>query len=112
MLRARPHSKCRSRMICPLNKLVRLPNGETVNEQETETEFAITAASWDAGNISCGELALGLWFRIRAIDPGSIFRLITNDPAAPEDLPSWCRMTGHKLVRASHPEYLIQRMEN
>ena len=82
-----------------------------MNDQ-TELEYATPAATWDAGNLGCGELALGLWFRIRGIDPGSIFRLIAQDPAAPEDLPAWCRLTGHKLVRAAHPEYLIQRMEN
>ena len=41
--------------------------------------------------------------------PGAVMEVIAHDPAAPEDLPAWCRLTGHRLVRAAHPNYLIQR---
>jgi tRNA 2-thiouridine synthesizing protein A len=83
-----------------------------VEEHESEYRLADPEDQWDAGNLGCGELMLGLFFRVKAISPGGIFRLVAHDPAAPEDLPAWCRMTGHKLVRAVHPEYLIERKEN
>ena len=71
-----------------------------------------SAPYWDAGDMGCGELIVQLRMRIRAIAPGRIFHLVARDPGAVEDMPAWCRMTGHRLVRAAHPEYFIQRREN
>ena len=82
-----------------------------MNEPTIEKEFPLVEDSWDAGDLGCGELVLGLYFRLKALAPGAHFRLIAQDPAAPEDLPAWCRMTGHKLVRISHPEYILQRKD-
>lgn len=68
-----------------------------------------TEPNWDAGDMGCGELVLALRTRLLALAPGTVFRLRTTDPAAPEDIPAWCRMTGHTLVSADHPIYLIRR---
>jgi tRNA 2-thiouridine synthesizing protein A len=65
--------------------------------------------NWDAGDMGCGELVLALRNRLLALAPGEVFRLRATDPAAPEDIPAWCRMTGHMLVSADHPIYLIRR---
>ena len=67
--------------------------------------------TWDAGAMGCGELVLELRVRMAGLPPGGVLRLVALDPGAPEDLPAWCGMTGHKLLKASHPEYLIQRKE-
>ena len=67
---------------------------------------------WDAGDMGCGELIVLLRGRVRRLQPGQILELIALDPGAREDLPSWCRMTGHRLVDATHPRYLIQRKED
>jgi tRNA 2-thiouridine synthesizing protein A len=83
-----------------------------VKVNEPESGIANPEDSWEAGDLGCGELVLGLFIRMRGISPGGIFRVVATDPAAPEDLPAWCRMTGHKLVRVVHPEYLIKRKEN
>ena len=66
------------------------------------------AGRWDAGDLGCGELVLELSRRLAGLPPGSTFELIANDPGAVEDLPSWCRMTGHALVASRHPRYLIR----
>jgi tRNA 2-thiouridine synthesizing protein A len=66
-------------------------------------------AEWDAGNIGCGDLVLELRNKISILKPGQIFRLRATDSGAPEDLPAWCRMTGHTLVSSHHPIYLIKR---
>ena len=68
-----------------------------------------TSAAWDAGDIGCGELVLALRARLLALAPGGVIRVRATDPAAPEDLPAWCRLTGHLLVSADHPTYLIRR---
>lgn len=66
---------------------------------------------WDAGPMGCGELVIALRGRVRALEPGQLLLLIATDPGAVEDIPAWCRLTGHPLRRAAHPEYLIERSE-
>ena len=74
--------------------------------------MASVAAQWDAGELGCGELVLELRFRLSALGPGELFRLVALDPGAPADIPAWCRMTGHTLVTTEHPVYLIQRKKD
>jgi tRNA 2-thiouridine synthesizing protein A len=68
-------------------------------------------AEWDAGDTGCGDLVLELRHRVTALEPGAVFRLVARDPGAPADLPAWCRMTGHTLLSAAPPVYLIRRKE-
>jgi tRNA 2-thiouridine synthesizing protein A len=67
--------------------------------------------SWDAGDLACGDLVLALRNRLNALPPRALFALRAVDPAAPEDLPAWCRLCGHTLVSAAHPDYLIRRKD-
>lgn len=67
---------------------------------------------WDAGEMGCGELVLELRTRVRAMAPGQVLRLVAEDTGAREDLPAWCSMTGHSLLRAQHPVYHIRRKED
>lgn len=54
---------------------------------------------WNAGELGCGELLLRLRVKLRAM-PGRIIRLIALDRGAIEDIPSYCRITGHRLLMA------------
>lgn len=63
--------------------------------------------SWNAGDKGCGELVLELRMRLKAM-PGQVLRLTATDAGAPEDLPAWCRMTRHELLRAEPPVYWIR----
>jgi len=63
---------------------------------------------WDAGDIGCGTLVLELRRRVDQLNPGDTLEVVANDPGAPVDLPAWCRVTGHKLVSANHPVYVIE----
>jgi tRNA 2-thiouridine synthesizing protein A len=69
------------------------------------------ALFWDAGEMGCGELILELRVRMRELRPGEVLKLCARDPGAHEDLPAWCRLTGHGLVRAEHPFYWIKGKE-
>jgi tRNA 2-thiouridine synthesizing protein A len=71
----------------------------------------VSDAEWDAGDMGCGDLVLELRARVEALVPGRVLRLTARDPGAPADIPAWCRMTGHVLVSAQHPIYLIRRKE-
>ena len=68
-------------------------------------------AEWNAGEMGCGELLVELFMRLNPIVPGGHFRLTALDPGAVEDIPAWCRMTGHRLVLAAHPVYVIRRKD-
>jgi tRNA 2-thiouridine synthesizing protein A len=54
---------------------------------------------WDAGELGCGELLLKLRVKLRDM-PGQVIRLIALDRGAIEDIPSYCRITGHRLLMA------------
>ena len=69
-------------------------------------------AEWDAGWMGCGELVLELRFRMASLRPGQVMLLTAKDSGAPEDIPAWCAMTRHRLVRAEHPRYFIARRED
>lgn len=66
---------------------------------------------WNAGDLGCGELVLELRIRLRRLTPPAVIRVIARDPGAPQDLPAWCRLTGHALVAASPPQYFIRTKE-
>lgn len=66
-------------------------------------------ATWDAGELGCGEIIIVLRSQVLALPPGSLLEVTVRDLGAPADLPSWCRLTGHELVRAEHPVYVIRR---
>ena len=68
-------------------------------------------AHWEAGAMGCGELVLELRVRLLALPPGAVLHVTAEDPGAVEDMPAWCRMTGHRLLAARHPDYWIQRKE-
>jgi tRNA 2-thiouridine synthesizing protein A len=66
---------------------------------------------WDAGVLGCGQLIFELRARLSRLQPGDVIQVIARDAAAPVDLSAWCRMTGHMLVSADHPVYVIRRKE-
>jgi tRNA 2-thiouridine synthesizing protein A len=63
--------------------------------------------TWDAGDMGCGPLLLGLRQRLRKM-PGRTLKLVAIDPGAPEDIPAFCRMTGHDLRLAEAHAYWIR----
>lgn len=88
-----------------------IPSADSQSAQASThpVDWSTASQYWDAGDLGCGDLVLPLRSRMRAMPPGARLRLRATDPAAPIDLPAWCRMTGHTLVAGTHPDYLIQR---
>ena len=68
-------------------------------------------ASWDAGDLGCGELVILLRERLLALPPAAHLLLIATDPGARHDIPAWCRLTGHGLLQAEPPRFLIRRKD-
>ena len=66
---------------------------------------------WDAGDMGCGDLVLELRLRLQDMKPGQVIKVTARDPGAPADMPAWCGLTGHALLEAKHPVYLIRKKE-
>jgi radical SAM protein with 4Fe4S-binding SPASM domain len=62
---------------------------------------------------ACVELLLTMAQQVRAIQSGEILKVVTDDPAAREDLGAWCRMTGNELVSVvkgkGYASYYVRR---
>lgn len=68
-------------------------------------------ATWDAGDLACGDLLVRLRLRMEELAPRQVLRLVARDAGAPADVPAWCGLTGHALLAADPPVYLIRRKE-
>lgn len=69
--------------------------------------MALEDESWDAGAMGCGELLIALRKRLAAM-PGRTLKVTATDPGAVEDIPAWCRITGHALQRMEGSSYWIR----
>lgn len=88
------------------------PRQNFMSEPTASSDTALPVAdTWDAGDLACGELVLELRTRMSRLAPGEILCLITRDLGAILDIPAWCRLTGHALRRAAHPEYYLERRQ-
>ncbi len=70
----------------------------------------------DTKDLGCGDLIMALMKAMKPVGAGEILDLHAEDTGAREDIPSWCNMTGHKLLAAQTGEdgnhYIIQKKEN
>lgn len=80
-------------------------------DDEGKTMASAEKASYDAGDLGCGELLIELRRRMLGLAPGDVLRVRATDPAAPLDIPAWCWTTGHRLERERHPLYWIRKKE-
>lgn len=67
---------------------------------------------WNAGDLGCGELVIKLRSYLRDLAGGEIIKVTALDSGAREDIPAWCRLTGHTLAKADHPQYWIMKKES
>lgn len=67
------------------------------------------AASWDGGEMGCGGFIVELRRVLEKLQPGKLAHVCAHGSGAVADIPAWCGMTGHLLVLANHPNYIIQK---
>ena len=79
---------------------------------ETGSTPVPASATWDAGDLGCGDLVLELKNRMKILAPGAVLHLVARDPGAAADIPAWCRLTGHGLIEARHPHYHLRRKDD
>jgi tRNA 2-thiouridine synthesizing protein A len=53
---------------------------------------------YDGGPAGCGELIMNLFRHVKSMQPGQVIELLSYDLGAREDIPAWCRLTGHELL--------------
>jgi TusA-related sulfurtransferase len=76
-------------------------------------EIAVTAVC-DGGDQGCGGGLLLLMLQaIKRLESGSVLEVRSTDPGVREDLPAWCRMTGHELLAEQegerHNRYFLRK---
>ena len=77
-----------------------------------ETKQQKFERKWDAGDIGCGRFIVALQREVLRLAPGEIIELTSRNEGTALDLPAWCRMTGNRLISASHPNYVLQRKDD
>ena len=83
---------------------------------EERAELPVTrqiAGTLDAGAENCGRLIQLVAGTMQPVVAGEALRVVAYDPSALVDLPAWCRMLGHRLVRQvdidGHFEFIIEK---
>jgi tRNA 2-thiouridine synthesizing protein A len=61
----------------------------------------------DNRGMLCAQGILRLMRALIPLEPGSLVRVLSTDPAAEEDYPAWCRNTGHVFLRHDREEDVI-----
>ena len=70
-------------------------------------------ARFDGGDLDCGNgLLLLIRQHIDPLQPGQLLEFTSTEISVEEDVPAWCRLTGHTLVLEQRPVYLIRRKES
>lgn len=54
---------------------------------------------YDAGPTGCGELIMHLFLTMKKMNSGEIIEVVSYDPGAREDIPAWCRLQNHQLLK-------------
>lgn len=67
---------------------------------------------YDSVDRGCGDFIIDLRGVMRELDPGAVLMIASRDAGAPIEIPAWCRLTGHRLLDAQPPFYLVQKRED
>jgi tRNA 2-thiouridine synthesizing protein A len=67
---------------------------------------------FDSVDRGCGDFILELRQQVAALSPGAVLMVASRDAGAPIEVPAWCRLTGHLLLEAQPPFYLIQKRKD
>jgi tRNA 2-thiouridine synthesizing protein A len=63
----------------------------------------------DCRGMLCPLPVIQLAKHITDVEIGETVTVLADDPAAATDIPAWCRMRSHELVRAEADAYVVRR---
>jgi len=63
----------------------------------------------DARRLLCPMPVIRVQNRVAELSAGTLVKVVCSDPGALNDIPSWCRINGHRVVKSSRTEdeYLV-----
>lgn len=67
---------------------------------------------FDSVDRGCGDFILELREQLHELAPGAVIMIASRDAGAPVEVPAWCRLTGHELLEALPPFYLIRKRKD
>ncbi len=67
---------------------------------------------FDAVDRGCGDFIMDLRGIMADLVPGAVLMIASRDAGAPVEIPAWCRLTGHALLDAQPPFYLVRKRDN
>ncbi|MDC0237639.1 sulfurtransferase TusA family protein [Gammaproteobacteria bacterium] len=56
----------------------------------------------DARGLLCPLPVIRTQDSIKNLTPGTILTVLTTDPGSLEDIPAWCRVHGHTVIKTRH----------
>ena len=71
----------------------------------------MTTRYWNAGDKGCGSLIVGLKQQLDRVGPRELLGVTATNAGAAVDISSWCRVTGHVLIEADHPHYVLRKRD-
>lgn len=74
-----------------------------------EWDFDEVYDSFDRG---CGDFIMDLRAVMSRLPGGATLMVASRDAGAPVEVPAWCRLTGHALLDARPPFYLIRKRDH
>ena len=74
------------------------PTGDAAERTAVTTRIPDANRRLDAVGESCATLTPTVRSAIRELAPGQVLEVIADDPAAPDGIASWSRLTGHELL--------------
>jgi tRNA 2-thiouridine synthesizing protein A len=65
---------------------------------------------YDAGNRDCAEGPIDeIAVQLRKMNSGQVLDIQASDPSVAEDIPAFCRLSGHEFVKQEGDHYLVRR---
>jgi len=65
---------------------------------------------YDAGTKGCAEGPIDdIAVKLRKMNPGQVLDIQAGDPSVAEDIPAFCRLSGHEFVKQEGDHYLVRR---
>jgi tRNA 2-thiouridine synthesizing protein A len=64
---------------------------------------------YDSVDRGCGDFIIDLKQVMAEVPAGALLMVASRDAGAPIEIPAWCRLTGHDLIEAAPPFYLLRR---
>lgn len=80
--------------------------GAELSQIPVDWEFDHALDGQDHG---CGQMLLELRIAFEPMEAGARVLVASRDAGSPMEIPAWCRLTGHTLVAAEPPYYLVRK---